>query len=72
MFSKTKDAFIKLTNNLKKIYHFFIYCLIFFTTLYFIYALISKTGIFVVNLILASMFIAYSIFEIVTFRKKNY
>lgn len=70
MFNKTKESFIAMVDNVKKIYRCFRYMLILFTAIYFVYALLSKTGIFAINLVLAMLFVGYSIFEIITFRKK--
>ena len=70
MFSKTKESFIAMVENVKKIYRCFRYMLILFTAIYFVYALLSKTGIFTINLVLAILFVGYSIFEIITFKKR--
>jgi len=70
MFSKTKESFIAMVENVKKIYRCFRYMLILFTAIYFVYALLSKTGIFAINLVLAILFVGYSIFEIITFKKR--
>ena len=70
MFKYTKEAILQVVEDIKK------YCKIFkigsllFTTAYFIFVLLTRKGIFWVNLILASLFVIYTIFELATNKKK--
>jgi hypothetical protein len=70
MFKYTKASIELILEDIRR------YCAIFrfgslsFTSIYFIYALIAKTGNFYTNLILAIMFFAYTIFDLAT-QKRN-
>ena len=69
MFKYTKASLKIIVDDIKRIGRIFRYGSLIFTATYFIYALISKTGNFYANVILASLFVAYSIFEIATREK---
>ena len=66
MFKYTKASIELILEDIRK------YCAIFrfgslsFTSIYFIYALIAKTGNFYTNLILAVLFFGYTIFDLAT------
>lgn len=66
MFKYTRESINLLLEDIKKYMKIFKYGSLIFTTIYFIYALINQTGIFEVNIILASLFVIYSLFEIAT------
>ena len=66
MFKYTRESINLIIEDFKRYCKIFKCCSLIFTTLYFIYAIFSKMGIFVVNIILASMFLAYTVFEFVT------
>ena len=69
MFKYTRAAISQIVDDVKKYCRFFKICSLIFTSTYFIYALISKTGFLAVNIILATLFITYSIFELITINK---
>ena len=66
MFKYTRESISLIIEDFKK------YCKIFkcgsliFTTLYFIYAIFNNVGIMAVNIVLAGMFLLYTIFEFAT------
>ena len=70
MFKYTKASIELILEDIRR------YCAIFkfgslsFTSIYFIYALIARTGNFYTNLVLAIMFFAYTIFDLAT-QKRN-
>ena len=70
MFKYTKASIELILEDIRK------YCAIFrfgslsFTSVYFIYALIAKTGNFYTNLVLAILFFSYTIFDFFT-QKRN-
>lgn len=70
-FKYTREAISVIVDDLKKYGRIFKYGSLIFTTLYFIYALITKSGYFVANVILASMFVVYTVFEFATNNNKN-
>lgn len=70
MFKYTIATFGKIVEDFKRCVSFFKNVSLFFTSVYFIYALINKTGNFYANIVLATLFVAYTIFEIAT-RGKN-
>lgn len=66
MFKYTRASIEMIIHDIKKFSKIFKYGSLIFTTAYFIYALIAQTGHFVANIVLASLFVAYTIFEFVT------
>lgn len=70
MFKYTRASFRLIVNEFKRFLTIFKYGSLIFTISYFTYALISQTGNFIVNIILASLFVVYTIFELLT-RNKN-
>ena len=66
MFKYTKEALTMLKEDFKRYLRTFKIASLIFTTAYFIYAIISRTGIFAVNIVLASLFVLYTIFELCT------
>ena len=69
MFKYTREAFIILKEDLTKYKRIFKVLSLIFTSSYFIYALISQIGIFAVNIVLASLFVLYTLFELITINK---
>ena len=69
MFKYTKEALIMLKEDFKKYLRSFKVASLIFTSAYFIYALISKTGIFAINIVLASLFVLYTAFELLTINR---
>ena len=67
-FQYTREALTVIKEDFKKYCNIFKYGSLIFTTLYFIYALVTKTGNFVANIILASLFAIYTIFELSTIK----
>ena len=65
MFKYTKEAVEILKEDFKRYSRVFKIGSLVFTSAYFLYALISQTGIFAVNIALASLFVAYTIFELI-------
>lgn len=71
MFDYTR-ASIKITiQSLRKYARIFKYCSLVFTCAYFVYAIWSKTGIFYLNVALASLFLLYTIFDLITERMRS-
>ncbi len=70
MFKYTQATFGKLVDDFKRCVNAFKNASLVFTSIYFIYALINKTGNFYANVVLATLFVAYTIFEIAT-RNRN-
>ena len=66
MFKYTRTAIDIIITDIKKFATIFNYGSLIFTSAYFIYALVTKTGNFIANIILASLFVAYTIFYFVT------
>ena len=69
MFKYTKEALTMLKEDFKRYLRTFKIASLIFTTAYFIYAIISRTGIFAVNIVLASLFVSYTIFELCTINR---
>ena len=65
MFKYTKEAVEVLKEDFKRYSRIFKVGSLIFTPAYFIWALISQSGIFAVNITLASLFVAYTIFELI-------
>ena len=65
MFKYTKEAIEILKEDFKRYSRGFKISSLLFTSAYFVYALIAQTGIFAVNITLASLFVAYTIFELI-------
>lgn len=65
MFKYTQEAVEILKEDFKRYSRVFKIGSLVFTSAYFLYALISQTGIFAVNIVLASLFVAYTIFELI-------
>ncbi len=65
MFKYTKEAVEILKEDFKRYSRIFKVSSLLFTSAYFVWALISQSGNFVVNVILASLFVAYTIFELI-------
>lgn len=70
MFRYTKASLELIMEDIRKYCTIFRYGSLSFTSIYFIYALIAKTGNFYANLVLATMFFAYTAFDLIT-RKRN-
>ncbi len=66
MFKYTRTAIDIIITDIKKFATIFNYGSLIFTSAYFIYALVTKTGNFIANIILASLFVAYTIFYFIT------
>lgn len=66
MFIYTRTAIDIIITDIKKFATIFNYGSLIFTSAYFIYALVTKTGNFIANIILASLFVGYTIFYFVT------
>lgn len=66
MFKYTRAAIEMIIEDINRYSKIFKYGSLIFTTAYFIFALISQTGYFVANIILASLFVGYTIFEFAT------
>ena len=70
MFKYTKASIELILEDIRKYCTIFRYGSLSFTSIYFIYALIAKTGNFITNLILAVLFFGYTIFDLAT-QKRN-
>ena len=66
MFKYTRTAIDIIITDIKKFATIFNYGSLIFTSAYFIYALVTKTGNFIANIILASLFVGYTIFYFIT------
>ena len=66
MLKYTKATLNKIAQDFKRYYRIFKNGSLIFTSTYFIYALINKTGNFYANIVLATLFLGYTIFEIAT------
>lgn len=66
MFKYTKASIEMIIDDIKKYSNIFKYSSLIFTVAYFVYALITQTGNFIANIILASLFVIYTIFDFVT------
>lgn len=73
MLKNTKNAFISIINEIKLVCRIIKYSSITISFIYFIVAILMKTGNFIANIIAASLFVVYTIFEICTrnIEKKN-
>lgn len=73
MLKNTKNAFISIINEIKLVCRIIKYSSIAISFIYFIVAILMKTGNFIANIIAASLFVVYTIFEICTrnIEKKN-
>lgn len=69
MFDYSKAAFVVLLDDIKKFAKVFKTLSLVFTTGYFIYVLVTQSGFFIANIILASLFLIYTIFEFVVTKK---
>jgi hypothetical protein len=65
MFKYTREAIEVLKEDFKRYSRVFKVGSLLFTSAYFVWALIAQTGIFAVNIVLASLFVSYTIFELV-------
>lgn len=70
MFRYTKAAIDILINDIKKYCDIFKYSTMICTILYFIYALFSKTGNFIINSILLGLFVIYILLDVSTTKKE--
>ena len=66
MLKNTKNAFISIINEIKLVCKIIKYSSIGVSLVYFLIALLTKTGNFIANIISLSLFIVYTIFEIST------
>jgi hypothetical protein len=66
MFKYTKASIELILEDIRKYRAIFRFGSLSFTSIYFIYALIAKTGNFYTNLVLAVLFFAYTIFDLAT------
>lgn len=69
MLDYTRAAVTLILEDFKKFAKAFKNASLVFTTAYFIYVLIARTGLFAANVVLASLFFIYTIFEFITFKK---
>ena len=70
MFKYTKEAINLIVEDFKKYMNIFKYGSLIFTVAYFIYAISMRTGNLIANIVLASLFVAYTIFDFVTSKKE--
>ena len=70
MFKYTKEAINLIIEDFKKYMNIFKYGSLIFTVAYFIYAISMRTGNLIANIVLASLFVAYTIFDFVTSKKE--
>lgn len=70
MFKYTKASIELILEDIRKYGNIFRYGSLSFTSVYFIYALVAKTGNFYANLVLATLFFSYTVFDFLT-RKRN-
>lgn len=66
MFKYTKAMLSRIVEDFKRYRRIFNNASLVLTSIYFIYALVKKTGNFYANIVLAVLFVAYTIFEIAT------
>ena len=66
MLKNTKNAFISMINEIKLVCKIIKYSSIAISFIYFVIAIVTKTGNFVANILSASLFVVYTIFEICT------
>ena len=66
MMKNTKLAIVEMLNEIKKIGLWIKYGSIAISFIYFIIAIITKTGNQIANILSASLFVIYTIFELVT------
>jgi len=66
MFKYTRASILLILDDVKKYSKIFKYGSLVFTTAYFIYALVMQTGNFIANIILATLFVGYTVFEFIT------
>lgn len=66
VFPYTREAIEIVLKSLKKYGVFFKYGSLIFATIYFTFVLITKTGNFYINIILAALFGLYTLFEFIT------
>lgn len=71
MFKYTKAAINLMINDFKKIANFFKVTFILFSLTYYIFSIITNKGNLVINIVLLSIMILYSIFEITTINIDN-
>lgn len=69
MFKYTRAAIDIVISDIKKYCNIFKYASIIFSSIYFGYSIYSKSGNFVINIILLTSLLAYSIFEFITHKK---
>lgn len=69
MFKYTIASIELIIDDIKKYYKIFKYGSLVLTAAYFIYALISHTGYFIANIVLATLFVLYTIFEFLTLKR---
>ena len=66
MMKNTKLAIVEMLNEIKKIGLWIKYGSIAISFIYFVIAIITKTGNLIANILSASLFVVYTIFELVT------
>ena len=71
MFKYTKEAIYLIIEDIKKIWKFAHLSSLITTTLYYTYAIIFQTGNLIINIILCSLFVLYTIFVIICDKHKN-
>lgn len=71
MFKYTREAVDKIIDDFRKLSRFFKYSSQIFTVTYLVYAIIANVGNLYANIILLSLFIAYTIFDLVIDEKEN-
>lgn len=65
MFKYTREAIVVLKEDFKRYSKMFKIGSLIFTSVYFLWALISRSGRFAINIVLASLFVSYTIFELI-------
>lgn len=68
--TKTFQALRLILNDFKKLFKFFKYASLVFTSAYFIFAFITDIGNKIANIVLASLFVTYTLFDLITSRFK--
>ena len=71
MFKYTKEALSLIIEDFKKYMNIFKYGSLIMMSGYFIYALVMQTGNFIANIILATLFVLYTLYEFLIMKKLN-
>lgn len=70
MLKYTLAAKDKILKDFRKFSVIFKYLSLMYTIAYFIYVIVTEKGIMIVNILLATLFVAYTLFEILTYKKQ--